>query len=320
MTRDANRIEAQAAEWVALRESRPLTPEEQAHFEAWKAADVRHEGALLQAECAWLDMDRLAALRGAGTEPTASSALPRFLRWPRRGIAAGLVALALAGVTAWYVSREPGEIYASAIGEVRRIELSDGSHLTLNTNTLATVRFEPGIRDISLERGEALFQVAHDPARPFVVHVNDVQIRAIGTAFTVRRTDARTDVMVTEGTVEIAREGARGREVRWVTANQKALLISPAGTPDIEPVQPEAIERELAWRDGKVSFVGEPLSTAVGEINRHSRRQIVIDDPTLAAQPVIGVFNANDAQGFANAAAASFNARITIEGSEIHLH
>ena len=175
------------------------------------------------------------------------------------------------------------------------------------------------MRDISLERGEALFQVAHDASRPFVVHVNDLQIRAIGTAFTVRREGARTDVLVTEGTVEIAREGQSGREVRRVTADQRALVVSPASPPDIEPVQPEAMERELAWRDGKASFVGEPLSTAVAEINRHSRKRIVIDDPDLAAQPVIGVFNANDAEGFANAVAASFNAEILIQGPEIHL-
>ena len=320
MKREVNRIEAQAAEWVALRESRALTAEEQAQFDAWKAADSRHRGAYLQAECAWLDLDRIKALRGAATAPGSTSSRSGALRvigsW---GIAAGIAALALASAAVWYLHRDPGETYASAIGEVRRIELPDGSRLTLNTNTVATVQFEPKMRDISLERGEALFQVAHDASRPFVVHVNDVQIRAIGTAFTVRREGERTDVLVTEGTVEIAHEGPSGREVRRVTADQRALLISPTSTADIEPVQPEAVERELAWRDGKASFVGEPLSTAVAEINRHSRKRIMIDDPDLAAQPVIGVFNANDAEGFASAVAASFNAEILIQGSEIHL-
>lgn len=318
MASEPNTIEAQAIDWVVRLDAGALTAEEQAQLDTWLAEDPRHRGAFVQADCSWLELGRLASLRaGSVAAPSVKPTPVRRLPWR---IAAALGALSV-GAAAWYgyVKLAPSETYTSVIGEVRNIELVDGSHLTLNTNTVAKVEFQPETRDISLERGEALFQVAHDVNRPFVVHANDVQIRAVGTAFTVRVDGPRTDVLVTEGTVEISRKGESRREVRRVVAHQRALLASPVSQPDIQPVAPEAIDRELAWREGKASFVGEPLGTAAMEINRHSRLQIVIDDPELATQPVIGVFNANDAKAFANAAAMSFGAEVVIKGTEIHL-
>src|SRR5262249_17764450 len=122
-----------------------------------------------------------------------------------------------------------------------------------------------------------------------------------------------------EGTVEIARDGPAGPEIRRVSAQQIATLASPRSRPDIEPVQPETIARKLAWREGKVWFAGEPLSAAVAEINRHSRVELHVEDPVLAGERVIGVFIANDSPAFADAVAVTFNAEAVRAENGIYL-
>jgi len=316
MEREPNTIETRATEWVVRLDAGPLSAQEQQDFDTWLSADPRHHGAYIQAESNWLDVERWAAHRRASGSSKSVPVTRTRRYW---ALAAGAAALALVSAVSWYVSHGAREVYASAIGEVRNIKLADGSRLTLNTDTVATVQFKETRREISLQHGEALFEVAHDIRRPFVVRANDVEIKAIGTAFTVRIDDQRTDVLVTEGMVEVSREGPSGLEVRRVSAQEIDTLASPRSRPDIEPVTPEAVARKLAWREGKASFAGEPLSTAIAEINRHALPQLHVDDPALAAERVIGVFNSNDAEAFAKAVAATFNAAIVHKEDGIHL-
>lgn len=317
MEREQDAIRAQANAWVVRQDAGP-TAEEQREFEAWIARDRRHHGAYVRAKAAWLHADRLTALPGV-------QALPFWHRRPTLPVgparwAAGIAALAVGIAIVWFTQFPNGDTYASEIGEVRNIQLADGSRLTLNTDTRTIVRLEPERREIVLEKGEALFEVAHDTARPFIVRANNISVRAIGTAFTVRVDDARTDVVVTEGTVEVIRDGASGEPVvQHITANHRLMLPSGASRPDIGAVAPDTLERELAWRAGLAAFSGEPLSVAVAEINRYSRHTIVIDDPALAARPVVGIFHANDAEAFADAAAATFGAEVHNTKGKIHL-
>jgi transmembrane sensor len=103
-----------------------------------------------------------------------------------------------------------------------------------------------------------------------------------------------------------------------VAANER-VVIRLAQAPEVQPIAPAEADRQLAWREGLVSFNGEPLQTAVAEINRHNRRQIVIDDPALAAKPVVGIFRATDLDGFSAAAAEALKARAIRDGDVIHL-
>lgn len=233
-------------------------------------------------------------------------------------LAAGLAAVALIAGAVWLERSTDAQVYASEVGEVRRIDLSDGSKLTLNTNTQTKVRFREEERDIALVRGEALFNVAHDASRPFIVRAKDVQVRAIGTAFNVRVDDARVDVVVTEGVVEVTRSGSNSR-IQRITANHRVVIASRESRLDIEPIDVAVVKRQLAWREGMVAFAGEPLSVAVDEINRYSRQTLYVDDPVLAARPIVGIFRAGDAEGFASAAAATFGAEVVRSESGIHL-
>jgi len=291
-------INEQAARWAVRTDPGPLRPEEQDEFDSWLAADSRHRGAYVRARSRWVDFDRLAALNGprSGVPPK---------REVRRGISrrqllvASVGTMAIVGGGAWLSLRRGLERYSSGLGEVRRISLEDGSTLLLNTDSEVTLRFNKQQRNIRLVRGEALFEVAHDRARPFLVVAHDTGIRAVGTAFAVRLESTEVDITVTEGVVEVVNSAAEpsinapaplsAELARRVSANEK-IVVASAGAPEIRAIAPAQADRQLAWRAGLVSFDGESLQMAVAEINRHNRRQIVIDDPVLAKKPIVGVF------------------------------
>src|SRR5260221_588843 len=150
-----------------------------------------------------------------------------------------------------------------------------------------------------------------------------------GTAFAVRLDAAQVDVTVTEGVVEVvdlktmsglgpATTPVSRFEVKRVAAHEHAV-IARSRAPEVEPIAPAKADRQLAWREGMGSFDGETLQTAVAEINRHNRRQIVVDDPALAAMPIVGVFRATDLEGFSAAAAAALKAQAIPDGDVIRL-
>lgn len=317
-------ISEQAARW-AVKSAGTLTAAEQRELDDWLDADPRHRGAYVRARAQWFDLDRLAALHGPADivdEP------PTMTR--RYWLAASVAAVtALGGGLSWLALRDESERFVAGIGEVRRIPLADGSTLLLNTDTEVLVKLTPARRDVQLRRGEALFEVAHDKSRPFVVRANETAVRAVGTAFTVRLQSTQVDVTVTEGVVElsdVATDSARSvtstasppSPPQRLSANERAVIL-PAAAPAVSAIPAVQLSRQLAWRDGMVSFDGETLQMAASEINRHNRRQIVVEDAVLAQRPLVGVFRATDVEGFAQAAAATLKARVVITDDRIHL-
>jgi transmembrane sensor len=155
--------------------------------------------------------------------------------------------------------------------------------------------------------------------RPFIVHAGTLSVHAIGTTFVVRNVDRRTDVTVTEGLVELIDNSTpEGRVVRRVAANEHVTVMDTRAVA-VQELGEEQTERQLAWREGLVKFAGESLSEAVEQINRHNRRRIVVDDPALAARPVVGSFRANDPENFAVTVAIALDARSLEQGDTIHL-
>jgi transmembrane sensor len=326
-----------AARWTVRADAGRLSPDDQRELNLWLAADPRHRGAYVRARAQWEDLDRLAALHGPPIQsiplpvpvPEVSTPVRRTLS-RRQLMAASVTAMTLAGGSlAWRLLRGGRERYASGIGEVRRIALADGSTVLLNTDSELTVHLTKERRDVYLVRGEALFEVAHDKQRPFVVTAHDTAVRAVGTAFSVRLESTQVDVTVTEGVVEVAAPAKLANsdsgaaptlisQTKRVAANQR-IVIARAGSEEVQSIAPAKANRQLAWREGEVSFDGESLGVAVAEINRHNRRQIVIDDPALSAMPVVGVFRATDLEGFSAAAAAALRARAVADGNFIRL-
>jgi transmembrane sensor len=205
----------------------------------------------------------------------------------------------------------------TALGEIRRIPLKDGSLATVNTQTRLAVALRPEVREVSLAQGEAWFQVAHDSARPFIVAAGDVRVRAVGTAFSVRRGDSGADVQVTEGIVEVWSVGDEANRQR-VTAGSRTF-VSEAPAPIHIALASAEIDRSLAWRSGQLVFDGDTLGEAAAEFNRYNRVQVSIDDPALAREKLVGRFRTNEPDAFAQAAATMLGAHAQIGSDAIVL-
>lgn len=306
----ATDIEAAAARWVVRVDRHGEDPGVRAELEAWLAGDSRRIGAYARAEAAWTHLDRASVLPIEAARPVPAA---RLLR--RRSLIGGLGAAA-AGLAAVFVApRLLAKRYDTALGEIRRVPMADGSVAAINTNSELEVDLRPRVRAVRLERGEAWFAVAKDPARPFVVASGPVRVRAVGTAFSVRRHDDGSEILVTEGVVEVSTDGQAPRRV---TAGQRIFAGNGAARP-AEPKADDNLARQLAWREGQIVLDGQTLAEAAAEFNRYNSRKIEVADPRLAGERFVGWFRTNDPQGFAEAAAATFNGQVKADGDLIVL-
>lgn len=300
-----------AAHWVARMDSDSWTDADDAELGRWCALDPRHAGALLQAQALWATLGEEQAAE-AGNDGDVE--IPQRAVWSRRWMLGGSGALA-ASVAAAIFFRSPDTSYATAVGEIRRVPLADGSTAAINTDSKIAVALAETRRSVTLEKGEAWFQVAKDAKRPFVVEAGNVLVQAVGTAFSVRRREGGADVIVTEGVVEAWAKGADGQKIR-ITAGDMAFIADNAAVErgTVADNAPTA-ERALAWRSGKIDLAGTRVDEAIAEFNRYNVRQIVLRDPALAAERVDGVFRTDDPIGFARVIAGSFDASLDVSNS-----
>jgi transmembrane sensor len=223
--------------------------------------------------------------------PAEQSSSPRV--WLK---AAACVLLACAA--SWYFLNRPQQ-FQTKFGEQRSVTLADGSRITLNTASQVEVDLRRDGRLIRLLEGEALFEVAHDPKRPFDVRVGGVTLRAVGTQFDVDLRSSSTTVTVVDGRVAVdAGTGsgvgpARGRQV-LEAADRLVIGHSHPGVTQ-HGVNVAAI---LAWTQHQLVFEKRPLGEVAEEFNRYNRRHIVIGDAGLRLQEVTGVFQSNDPDSF----------------------
>jgi transmembrane sensor len=305
----ARDIADQAAAWATRIDSGSIVPDADEGLQQWLQGDPRRRGALLRAEAALGFMDRGRALSGVIPNPTFKPFwMRRTLLFAGAALAAGIVGVAILVTTP--------HRYGTGLGQVRQVPLSDGSLVAINTQSAVEVAMHPDSREVTLTRGEAWFKVAHDKNRPFIVSAGRIRVRAVGTAFSVRRHDDGADVQVTEGTVETWTVGEETRRVQ-VGAGEKAYV---AEYEPPKPVQAAAdIERSLAWREGQIALEGETLDQAVAQFNRYNTRKLVISDPTLADEKLVGQFRATEPLNFADAVATTLGATVAEEGDTIRL-
>lgn len=309
----ASEIEAEAARWVMRLDREGRSSAVEADLEVWLAQDTRRVGALLQAEAAWSLADRASHFEGSASRAAA------WLRPPRRAFLAGAAAAAAAAATAvtGVVILTRPDRYVTAVGEIRRLPLKDGSTASINTASELVVDFGDRLRRVRLDKGEAWFQVAKDASRPFRVEVGRVRVQAIGTAFSVRKTDAGVEVRVTEGVVKVWVDGGPGPGVE-LTAGAKSVVRDDTGAS--APVsEPSTIDRDLAWRSGKIDLAGETLGEAVAEFNRYNARTLVLDDAALADEKLYGIFRLDDPEAFAASVALSLDASVRTDSATIRI-
>jgi len=323
-------IAATAAAWLAQRDD-GLTAAEAERFTRWRAADPRHEAAALRLEGAWSALQPLrdfrpAAQRHPDPDLLASPARGRLLGSPAYATALALAAALIVAVGWWaLVSPSAAPLrYTTTAGGYERVILADGSVLELNGDTSAAVTYTPAARRVLLERGEAHFIVAKNPARPFWVEADGIAVRAVGTAFNVRLGPREVEVLVTEGKVTVSDAPpllpkiSRAQETSstwsprtspvdtFLVAYERARIARPelltaiaaAGPPTIEQLSPTVVGEILAWQGPRLVFVDTSLSEIVAQFNRRNAVQLILADPSLATLRVGGSFRAENVEAF----------------------
>ena len=329
------RAAAQAAEWASapqnemseqqrgefvdwLRES-PLHVAEMLRFEQTRSAlaefkqwdEVRSDTALAQQPDVVVPLSAYVPRR-------APAALGSSWRKPLR-LAACVAALLIAGGV-WYFARPVATTVISTQHlERREMTLADGSVVNIAPDSELRITLTAEERSLVLDRGEALFHVAKDRLRPFVVTADHTRVRAVGTTFSVARQPTGIVITVAEGRVDVkprtpARNpDPRGEGVISLGANEQ-VTVSPAGIAGrTRSVDGSAALARVA---SQLVFENDSVAEVAQRFNNRNRVQIRILDPQLAARPVSGIFNASDPQSFVSFREAAAGAQIVKHGSQ----
>jgi transmembrane sensor len=315
-------IYEQALDWVVLRHRRDLAPHEAAAFDAWYAADSRHRGAYLRATAIHAMLDQATVQESLKPRPerleqewAGSSWQPAARR--RLWITYGAIAASLAVMAGtWFAPFSTGEpALQTAQGEQRRLPLADHSVVNLNSASRVSVKYTDTGRQVRLQQGEAWFEVAKDKTKPFVVEAGDVRVRAVGTAFSVRRYGNGAEVLVTEGKVEVWNADGAGRR-QLLLAGQQAFVPDQPAEITVRR-EPQEIQRKLAWREGKLIFKNQTLGDAVADFNRYSRKKFDIVDPGLAGTTLVGHYRIDQPERFARDVSAFLDVPVAVTKDRI---
>lgn len=312
-------MQMSAADWVARLSGEPVESD-WLDFEAWLQSAPGHRRAYDKAMTLWLDLDRQALpLSAAIADLVQDERRPRPARrkpalwW---GGAMGTVAAVALTFAALHPDRRAAPtIYATAKGERKAITLADGSHVTLNGASKISVRFERGRRDITLARGEAAFDVAHDPNRPFQVQVGDQTLSDIGTEFDVLRSGGDIVVTVRQGMVE-ARPSTGGRPGVSLGAGSRLQHHEGAAASTITLV---SADDAFSWRSGRLIYRNRPLSEIASDLNRYGDNQVRVEGPAARAR-FTGVLMIDDQQAMVRRLAALLPISQTRQDGVIILH
>lgn len=301
------KAETEAAAWHARLGVKPVSSETIEQFFAWRQ-NPEHADAYQRVHEVWTGTAKLAAdpvlqqfLDDAMTRRSAAG------RLGQRRIFTGFVAVGAAVTLAaagwvWLDSRNR---FSTDVGEMRLVQLADGSSVRLDTDTRVKVRFDGQRRVIDLEQGQALFNVAHDAGRPFLVRAGETQVTAVGTVFDVRRNQADVRVTLVSGIVEVSSGGESAASRRMVAGQQTKVTASRTETRAVD------VAGATSWSDGRIVLQDTPLREAVAEVNRYLTQKIELDAGARAEVPVSGVFKVGDREAFVSTSAAALGLEVT---------
>jgi transmembrane sensor len=320
-----------AARWFALHRRAPDSIEER-QFAEWLESSPANQQAYDNVARSW-DIAGVAAADSSvmAMRTEALMARPRERRdfaplWGALATAA-LVVVAFTGV--WLTHPDfiahPVEsamsrdhfVLRTGIGERATASLEDGSTVTLNTNSILEINYTRLRRDVRLIAGQALFKVAHDTARPFIVAAANRQVVAVGTEFEVRLDGEKLRVALLQGRVRVERihtRGAASVDTRFMEPGEQ-LVASSSGV----VVQRANVNELVSWKSGRIRFDNTRLADAVAEMNRYNHTPIAIVDPTIADTRISGSFRTGESWTFAEAIGEAFDLKAESTGDSIRL-
>jgi len=307
----ASDVQAEAARWLERSERADFNA---AELDAWLAQSPAHTIAFLRVKDVWGRADRLQALAAAPTEQTEPQRRPKAILF---AIAAAIGAIAVLGVAGTrYVLAPYERTYSTDIGGRELVAFADGTQIELNTNTVLRARMTTQSRMVWLDKGEAYFQVKHDPAHPFTVITGDHRITDLGTKFFIRRDPGRLEVALLEGRVRFGASDAKSSaDSDLLTPGDQA--IATANSVSVQKISLTSLKNELSWRRDMLVFNHTTLAEAAREINRYNQSKLVIADPAVGRLTIGGTFAKNDIGAITSAARELFNLRVEEHGDEI---
>ncbi|ARS26793.1 hypothetical protein KC8_05770 [Sphingomonas sp. KC8] len=329
-----NPINEAAFDWLA-RVDAGLTSAERTELEGWLAADARHRGAYIRAKAVLSQARRIKAFAHspdpdgwAGYIETDTqrqhddfheAEVARTGPVSRRaflGAAGGVATVGLA--TAFLATGQAAQAFTvqTALGERRDVLLADGTRIALNTDSKLRVLFDTQVRAVELVHGEALYDVAYDEGRAFVVDAKGFRVQASEASFAVQQLpDALPQLIVRKGVVDLASADTASLTVNAPT---KITFLSGNRLSRVRLSQ-EALDRELLWRDGKIAFDDTPLRDAIATFRRYGPVHINVEDTQLLNRTISGVFSSDDPKRFARVVAELFDLDASPEGRGIVL-
>jgi transmembrane sensor len=307
------RIAEQAADWLLTLQSEEMTPQQRAELVAWLCESPRHVSALFSICKLQRDLSRFANWQQiAPMTRTSASQIMRLVpnraaaasfpghRWGRAAaLAAGVLIVCVAG---WLgLARLGHQEFSTQAGETREITLADGSVMDLSPDTDVAVRYRAHERLLTLQHGDAVFHVAKDRSRPFIVEAARTNVRAVGTIFRVQRTIRQVCVSVVEGVVAVSEEPRMWR--RSLGRSPPLPLLSLAANEQVS-INVSGIISPVHWTTviapsaDRLTFDDQTVAEVARRFNRHNRVQIEITDPSLAARRISGIFPTDDPRSF----------------------
>jgi transmembrane sensor len=314
--------EATAAAYFTHFRSSHATADDYIAFEYWHARDEAHRIAWARVEREWEEAGKMRTDARILTirERALANRRPRR-QWRRPLAAAAALGALLIGGVAWQrhanapvtLARAEGRTLSTGIGQQASFRMADGSTITVNTGSTLSVSETDTQRSTLIKQGEAFFEVAKNPRKPFVVEAEGVKVTALGTAFAVR--DLGIDgVLVTlaHGRVRVDMPAVAGGPAQSKILSPDTQLRWQAGHYRTAAVD---VGQQLGWRQGMLAFDRTPLDQVVAEINRYSPQEIVIANQALARHPISGSFRIGVTRNFLHSLEASGIARVANESA-----
>ncbi|AKM06368.1 FecR family protein [Pelagerythrobacter marensis] len=311
--------EAEAALWLVRLGDAACDPQAHSGHAKWRSERPGNAAAHAELQAIWDDLGEVANLgfatprRDRQAQTTRRTRLvPRFT--PRvAGVAIALAASIAAIFVA--ISMPAADIYTTEVGEQRIVTLPDDTRVALNTDSVMEVSYSGDQRVIELDRGEALFEVAHDSSRPFLVRTQQGTVTVLGTRFIVRHDREAVEVALLTGKVSVQPADVRRHPFR-IHPGQRIRLGGVDGARVDEP----ALNTLTAWRRGELVLQGTSISAAVEEMNRYSEKPIVISmSARLSQKTLSGIFRVRETERFARTLAAMYGLDIEIRDDGYYL-
>lgn len=338
---DRATIEQEACEWlIRLDSETPLADADIKALREWIARSPAHGQELKRIFRFWNRANILTELAIPLQEAGDYRATGFFNSWicrpgtrPRRlrvAVAIFLLSVTVA-LTSWVIHRpdiHTNGIYGTTVGQQQTLVLADGSTVQLNTDSQIQVDYSQQLRKIRLLRGEAHFDVKHNPNRPFEVFAGTGMVKAVGTAFSVYLKDNIVKVTVTEGLIDLAAvelepdrtvpaDKPRVDGLDSLNAGQTATFSNVTRTIATKDLLPEQeLQRLMSWRDGYLVFAGDPLGDVVAEVGRYTPLTIEIASPELESLPVGGRFKVGDLNAIFDVLESSFGIKVVHLGDQ----